>query len=326
MFGWVDPVRRSADGRPYIIGPCPNAHPEPSEAIPSDHYCVEGRVPSAKREGKTVQCPKCKGVGWIETLYTRCTTFVSAMEESSALAAWKLRLVLTGVALDARNVSERRIIDELVEIDFDEPGEADLFTLTTKQQIDAIAEHAFEIADGHLKAKKGTTLHELSELVDRQEPLPPETTDQERADLGAYVRVVESLGLVMLESELFVVNDELKIAGTLDRLCGSKTEALCDQCELPVIVDLKTGRVDYGAGKIAQQLAVYSRSKRYDPVSGARSELGACPHKGIVIHLPQGTGEAEPLLVDLEAGYGGALMSRDVRQYRNASKKWLSPL
>ena len=101
--------------------------------------------------------------------------------------------------------------------------------------------------------------------------------------------------------------------------------AVCS-CVQPHILDLKTGRLDYGAGKIAQQLAVYANSKDYDPETGERSDQDVCTHYGIVVHLPQGTGEATVHVVDLVAGWEAVKLSSQVREHRRMSSKMLWPL
>jgi hypothetical protein len=317
--GPLDPskITRSADGRPRIRIACPNA--DRVEMFDSGgtkqmmRLCVEGRAPSAKRAGNTVQCPKCKGVGYKTKLYSRCTSFVGVLDDRSALEKWQKRIVLVGLATDTSRVDELKLVS---------PDD--------REVLDAFAAWAFEAGDGHEKARKGTDLHKLSEYVDQGEPLPAElwnedaqawrpVTLQDRADMAAYVRTRDELGLVYLDRELFVVNDEYAIGGTFDGLAGNYVldgEHLCQKCDRPLIVDLKTGRTDYGQGKMAQQLAVYAHGSRYDPATGERTPLDACPHVGVIIALPQGTGEATVLLLDLERGWQAVQLSARVREYR----------
>ena len=330
----LDPTRvqRSADGRPYIRVACPNSDRVEMVEQPTTggvfsqqmRLCVDGRAPSTKRAGGTVQCPKCKGKGFKLQLYTRCTTFVSAMEERHALEAWQQRIVLTGVGVDAG------LLDRLNHIDPDD-----------RDALDALAADAFTVGEGRAKAQKGTDLHKLTEYVDRGEPLPrnlvdPDTgvvrpvTLQDRADVAAYVRLCVELGLEVLDIETFVVEDEHRIGGTFDRLVlmphNGEGGWLCLFCQLPVIADVKTGRVDYGAGKMAQQLAVYAHGRRYDPATGERTDLDACPHVGIILHVEQGEGRAAAYVLDLEAGWAAVELSAQVREHRRVNRDWMRPL
>jgi hypothetical protein len=311
-------VRRAKDGRPYVKHPCPDAFAT-SEDL-EDGKCLDGRIPG-KREGTSKNCPKCKGKGYVEKLYTRCTSFVDVMEDRHSLEKWKQRIVLTGLGVD------HALLEALQAADPDDRAE-----------LDAIAEEAFEIGEGHAKAQKGTDLHKLTEYVDRGDPLPEQLYDpdtetwrpvtlQDRADMAAWQRAIQGLGGTIVDTERFVVHDGYQIGGTYDRLFQFQSMVNpCSHCSKPNILDLKTGRVDYGAGKIAQQLAVYAHSDDYDPETGLRAPQDACQHVGIVIHLPQGTGEATVLLADLVAGWEAVQLSAQVRQYRKTEKSMLHPL
>ena len=333
--GPVDPnkITRSADGRPRIRVECPNTDKiERVEQTTNGgifaqqmRLCVDGKAPG-KRAGTTKQCPKCKGVGYKTLLYTRCTSFVGVLDDRSALEKWQKRIVLRGLLADPALLGELGSNGADVE----------------DAELNWFADQAFEAGDGHEKARKGTDLHALSELVDAGEPFPAELwnddaqafrpiTLQDRADMAAYVRLRDELGLVYLDRELFVVDDVHKIGGTFDGLAAQaplitidgatgevvSVESACpENCGKPVIVDLKTGRTDYGQGKMAQQLAVYAHSSRYDPATGERTPLDACPHVGIILALPQGTGETSVLLLDLERGWATVNLSAQVREYR----------
>ena len=284
--------------------------------------CVDGRAPSAKRAGGTVQCAACKGKGYVEKLYSRCTSFVSVLDDTTQLQAWKLRITLTGLGVDHAL---------LAELDRTDPDD--------KDALNSIAERAFEVGDGHAKAQKGTDLHTLTEYVDKGWPLPASLTDfetgqerpvtlQDRADLAAWLRFKEDgfYDWVFLGSECFVVQDDYQIGGTYDRQAVPRFLRGPCHCGKPLILDLKTGRIDYGAGKIAQQLAVYAHSKDYDPVTGERTDQDVCTHVGIVVHLPQGTGEATVHVVDLEAGWAAVELSSRVREHRRMAREMIWPL
>lgn len=322
----VDPsrVRRSKTGRPYVKQPCPDVadiRMRWGEVVIGGE-CEDGRIPGA-RKGTTKQCPKCKGKGYIEKLYSRCTSFVSVLDDTTQLQKWKQRVTLVGVGVD------HGLLEALARTDPDD-----------REMLDAIADEAFEIGEGHAKAQKGTDLHKLTEYVDLGEPLPAElprfdddgnllgytpVTLQDRADLAAWKRSVEALDVTMLGIECFVVNDDYEIGGTYDRRVESEV-FICTLCAKPVILDLKTGRIDYGAGKIAQQLGVYANSRDYDPATGKRTDQDVCTHFGIVVHLPQGTGHATVHVVDLEAGWAAVELSSKVREYRRMSRNMIWPI
>ena len=303
-------VRRSKDGRAYVKVPCPATADQPPETL-----CVDGRVPG-KRPGTTKQCPKCKGAGAKEVLYTRCTSFVGALEDRQNLERWMKRTVLVGLAADEPDPWDgngliRRVRDA-------DPDDRDA--------LDALADEAFTLGEGYEKAQKGTDLHALTELVDRGKPLPDDVSLADRRDMAAWVRLHEEFGIEQLDAERFVVVDSLKVAGTYDRRVISPDPRMrCEVCDSPYdgvskVLDLKTGRVDYGGGKMRQQLAVYAHGEAYDPETGRRSEHDVCPHVGFVVHLPAGTGEAYLYRLDLVQGWRDVALSAQVREHRRTSK------
>ena len=315
-------VRRSKDGRPYVKVRCPNS------AVELEFGCIGGRIPG-KRPGTSKKCPKCDGVtGWKEVLYTRCTSFVGALEDRQNLEAWMKRTVLVGLAADVIDADPwspqlDTLLYRIRQVDPDD-----------RAALDLLADEAFEAGDGYLKAQKGTDLHALTERVDRGEPLG-DVSDEDRADMAAWKRTLEEYGIEVLDIEKFVVEDGYRIGGTYDRRIYSYDERLqCEACgdfddvgvTMPKILDLKTGRVDYGGGKMRQQLAVYANSVGYDPKTGERSEHDVCPHLGFILHLGQGTGEAHLYSVDLVKGWADVALSDKVRQHRRESKNALTLL
>lgn len=222
------------------------------------------------------------------TAYTRCTTFVSAVEDTYNLARWQQRMVALGLA-------DRRDLQLAVAAHRED-----------KEKLNAICEQALEAAKGNAGATTGTALHAITETHDRGLEvgnLPEEAA----ADLDAYVKATSELTAVMIEH--FMVQDPLKIGGTPDRVVKYRGKRY--------IADLKTGSIDYGCLKIAAQLAVYARSRPYDVATGTRLEPhGADLERGIVIHLPAGTGKCTLHWVDLKAGWQIVQLARDLREKR----------
>lgn len=290
-------VRRSKDGRPYVKSPCPNPD------------CTDGREPG-KRPGTTKLCSKrCTG-GVKEVLYTRTTSFVGALEDRQNLEAWQKRIVLLGLKASPMLVDRLRVLD-----------------IEDREGLDELAEHAYEAGDGYRAAQKGTDLHGLTELVDTGQPLPEGVSLDDRRDMAAWVRITERYRMTMLGMERFVVVDRLKVGGTYDRTVVSDHPGLsCPLCTKPKVVDLKTGRIDYGAGKMAQQLAVYANGRGYDPETGKRSSHPVCRHRGFIVHLAQGTGEASLHSLDLVEGWKAVRLSKAVREHRRVSRGWMTPI
>lgn len=223
------------------------------------------------------------------TAYTRCTTFVGVLEDTYNLAKWQQRMVATGLAL--RN-------DLLM---------AAYAAKDDKRTLNGICEQAIDAANGKAAANTGTALHSLSERVDKGEDLGP-VPEAMKQDLRAYWRATRQLEVVGIEQ--FVVVDDLKVAGTFDRLVKYNG--------VHYIADIKTGGIQYGIGKIAMQLSVYSRGIGYDHTTATRTPLpdGVDQDWGIVIHLPAGKAECTLHWVDLASAWDAVLLAAQVKKWR----------
>lgn len=231
--------------------------------------------------------------------YTRCTTFVSAIEDGFGIATWKRRLAVTGLI---RNKHLREAAERSID---------------NNRALDGVCEDAFEAAGGSHKANVGTALHELTEAIDRGELVAgpyPEILDGYAVDaiLDAYRAATADLKCVAIEERL--VQDVLKVAGTCDRVVeydGTR-----------YVADVKTGSIDLGTLKIAAQIGVYAHSYVYDVATGERTPHGASTNRGIIIHLPAVTDPADAVCtlwwVDIETGWEAALLCRAIREKRSA--------
>jgi hypothetical protein len=282
--------------------------------------------------------------------YTRVTTYIKLIEDKTNLEKWSKRKLLEGVVLDQTPDETGAIVDRLGSIrdlmhnrdvavskarKADRKGKLAVGEL--RQLVDA-AEKVFkdgvngliveleELGGSKEAANKGTELHALAELYDREgidavADLLTEgkITPADLADIEAYARAVEAAGIKFLEYEKFVVDDERKVAGRLDRIGlvkfpGAKRAVRC-------VLDLKTGSIDYGIS-LSLQLENYAGMQGYDPENPeAREDLKLNRTKGVVIHLPQGTGECHIYPVDLVTGRLGNRITAEGRAFRNTGKR-----
>jgi hypothetical protein len=250
--------------------------------------------------------------GWVvdgamlaERSYTRVTTHAEALQDSSALTRWKGRRILLGASRRPDYVTAAA-------------------ALTTEDRdrdaLDDLAEKCLEAA-GPNAADVGTALHGFTERIDRGEELghvPPEHVPT----LEAYRRVVSHLTFV--EFECRTVCDRLETAGTPDRIGFCDVPDPDGVVDALRIIDTKTGRVDYSAGKFSTQLAIYAHSDLYHPGTGRRVSLEAAhgapvSRWGLIVHAPAGSGTAELLWIDLEHGWTGALEAHKVRSWRSGA-------
>lgn len=284
-------VPRDKLDRPKIIVPCENCG-------------QSGKVPSEKVAGRLNQCPKCKGDGRKLKPYTRMTTFIDCLEDKSNLQQWKQRITAMGLA------RQPGILEAFAALA--DPNGAD------KQQANALVKRAEESADADLKALTGTALHDIIEQINRNKPsgfIP----DEHKADIAAYVEAMKQAGITVVEAEAFVVNDELGAGGTFDIL-GLHMGRL-------KVMDVKTGRIDYGLSKIGMQLGGYANSLRYDPETGERSPivhtledgtvLDVDQDEALIIHLPAGEGRCTIVPVDIRGAHDGLVLAQQVRKWRS---------
>lgn len=216
--------------------------------------------------------------------YRRVSNMIKKVQtDTYNLDMWKKRQVAEGLA----------IRDDLV-LALKAMGRPDVvigWTQADKRKIDGIvkdAEQAAKQADG---AKRGTAYHDLTERLDRGEPidsvvrnLPAGVAQMVRA----YAFLRRENGWQNVEIERTVVCEELEVAGTFDRvdvvpglsaMIGPGTcqyghlegdHAAMGILELPVVVDVKSEASPWLNGlHIGPQLAIYTRSRKmWRPTGG----------------------------------------------------------
>lgn len=347
----AEPVE-TEEGTVYAVGTAPAASDDETFAKPSEAPKLDFDVNGNGQY--QVQPPDAKP--GVLRGYTRVTTYIDALEDKSLLERWKMRTLLEGVTVhdiggDEREAGRREsavvkmsglihardvAIAKAHKADRKgklEPG--DLARLVSgalsdfRKAADALAAELLEVGGAHEKADIGTNLHAVFEQYDNSgesveafiESGRVDLTASDIADLRAYAAAVEAAGLKFIPecTERPVVLDDLKVAGRMDR--AAYWRAPGTQRAKRVVVDVKTGRIDYGAGKIAQQLGMYARGLGYDLDTHERVDLKLDKTVALVIHVPAGTGTAHIYPVDLKLGAQGIALSGNVRAWRNNGKK-----
>lgn len=309
---------------------------QPSEAPKTDFEVNGNGQYKVKRESDG------KMVG-----YTRVTTYISCLEDMKTLTDWKMRILLEGVATADGGEADDTVTDRVRALvhnrdvaiskarKADRKGKLEPGTLGPivnaawaefKKGMNALADEVFEIGGGREKATKGTDIHALCDLYDREgitavgDLLTDGTiTPADLADVEAYADAMQRLGAKVIDAERVVVNDDLKVAGRLDRVVMVRLPG--ETRARRRVLDIKTGRVDYGAGKIAQQIEMYAGAKGYDLDTHEREDLKVDRTKGLLLHLPAGEGKATIHVVDLTLGRRGNKLAGEVREWRNAGKR-----
>lgn len=283
--------------------------------------------------------------------YRRMTTFIDAIEDKTTLVEWKQRVVVVGVAaieqkaVGGDGVPEVMGIDEVSSESVLARVEASNITFSAamkalkkdlrkgkispkeyadaagqveraqKSELNALVDEAFRAGDGFLKAEAGTRLHKLMEIKDLGQPLPDDVTDLELRDIAAIEDAYRQLEFKVIDVERFVVRDDLKAAGTLDRRGSYQSPSLGRR--VVAIGDLKTGRMDFGAAKMARQLAGYAGGKGWNPAEPEKRENLRCNREvGLIFHIPAGSGICSVYELDLTMGDRGLKLCSAIYAYR----------
>lgn len=226
--------------------------------------------------------------------YKRATSYIAVAEDDYGIHQWKRHLTVDGV-LD--NLSTTT---------------AEWATADWHAKV-SICDAAFHAAGGHVKADNGTHMHGLTDALDKGEPYF--ATEAQNNDLVAYREAVQPFTLV--HAEVKVVNDDLGVAGTPDRVWEYQGRHY--------IGDLKTGKID--ARKCAMQTALYAHSRLYDVATGKRTDLDVDLERALIVHLPYGEAKARVLWVDIAAGWEGVQLCAAIHAWRkrNGMSKVFTP-
>lgn len=356
LAGAVEAVRQAVEvvetetGREFAVGEsvaadAPEEFAKPSEATPELEEGRNGyKIIQLDADGK----PDPREVRQL----TRVTTFVGNIDDETMLRQWEKRLLAEGLSAHAdeyaprvNDIVHRREVAIAKARKADRKGKLGIGELAeleaaankaAKDALNTLVEEALEAAGRNDKADAGTNLHSLAELSDaegidavRAKCEAGEISATDLASIEAYAERMTRLGAKVIESEAVIVNDEMGYAGRLDRVIMARLPELtvggvvrpADQRARRYVADIKSGRIDLGAGKIARQLAAYAHGDLYDLETGERSRHSAVRDIALVFHLPQGAGVCTVHPVDLKAGTTLLKLSAEVRRARNTGKK-----
>lgn len=241
--------------------------------------------------------------------YTRCTTFVDALDEKYRLSLWQQRMVAVGLSLRPDLLLGISALAPELTLPSDEvPNDA-------KKKGDELCSKAIEAAQGSAAATTGTALHLMTQTVDRGGSLGIVPASA-ALDIEAYRKTTSVLRALHIEQPM--VHDGFLIGGTPDRIVDFDGRTY--------IADLKTGSIDFGAMKIAMQLATYAHSTLYDVTQRKRLKTPEIDkRRAIVIHLPAGKATCELLWVDIQRGWRAVHTADQVRRWRKETG-WFTPV
>lgn len=237
--------------------------------------------------------------------YTRVSTLAGALDDKSSLIDWASANAMVGMVKDP-SVSAQ--IGSLTS-KYGDPW----YAPEGKKALKPLIKRAQEAGGSDRASGLGTSVHEFTEVID--EGRWPEFAPAELVPwLHAYRERME--GFECLGMEMFVVNDELKTAGSFDRVWRMPDGRV-------VVGDLKSGRSDNTYPlKVSLQVAVYANSERYDQATGERSPIHPDLDltTGLLVHAPilgGGKPEVKVYPLDLVRGLELARLAVQVREARS---------
>lgn len=233
----------------------------------------------------------------------RVSSIGSALEDKSTITPWAQANAVVGM------VRQPALMAQVASIasKFDNPW----YVPEAKRPLQGLIRDAERAGGGDNASGLGTSLHEFTEIIDSGGSLgyvPAELAPW----LEAYESATAPLEVVGIEE--FVVDDELRAAGSLDRLVRLPDGAV-------VVADIKTGASNdrYPLG-VTVQCSVYANSRKYDQVTGRREALHPDLDKsrGLLIHMPLRSGKPQCnfYMLDLEDGYERAQLANKVFEAR----------
>lgn len=263
------------------------------------------------------------------TYYGRPSALGKKIGDSYRLSLYQQRMVAKGFVVNPSLIDQAAALADLTNDD------AEFRTLG-----DTIARAAQDAAKASLAADRGTHTHALTEdhdtdadpiaRLERGEALGL-TADVQRSLIATWRQFLDHYGLEVLATEAQIVNDALRVAGTLDRIVRATRDITIGYEVVPAgtvfVLDIKTGklRLDDRTGKpmwwhdYAIQIFAYASGRPYDTATDTRGEwpwpidqrIAAICHLDVRAAM-EGNPTARLVLVDLAAGAVGADLVREV--------------
>lgn len=244
--------------------------------------------------------------------YTSMSTLAKQLGQDASLHRWELRNVAKGVGM-SRELSalagSSRYDTRIGEEDEARNREEGLI-------LDEIVRDAKELAGAHQKRNWGSAFHRYAEMED---PLGEPPLDMV-PDLEAFRSTLKRLGIKILDTEVFVVNELLGAAGSFDYLLS------VPWIDNLVIGDSKTGVLKLDQDEI--QLWGYAGSVVYDRDTDERITFAekygmeVDQEVGYTVHTPAMSGETKLYPLDLVSGKESAELAKLVHARNSRVQKY----
>lgn len=249
--------------------------------------------------------------------YTRASSLGDYLTDQEFLKEWEM--IYLAIGLGRRPDLADQCAHEPYTTGFDEPPR--LVKAESKRNVLSIIRRVLDAMKIHERADRGTVAHAITETgFDSYVPM---VLVGEHAVFDAFINLNH---IIRLGSEIFVVNDELRVAGTFDHLW------YVPSLRSVVIGDTKNGRNKNSLG-FGVQFAVYANSVVYNAETGERmtleeyvaqkwEEIGMFApvppiNRDVALLLSLKERQAKPSDVDIAWGYRMAKLAATVRDARD---------
>lgn len=201
--------------------------------------------------------------------YPRISTIAGGADDKSGLLDWVAAKAMIGtVASPAIAAQVAHLMNA-----YPDPWRSE-----GKKPLKELVRRAKEAGGADDAAGLGTACHGIWECLDKGNK--PQYIPR-NLEPWIWVRQAALADYEPLLVEPFVVNDELKIAGSPDRYLRHK------QTGIVYAADDKTGADEPSYGeKVTTQVAIASRSVLYDQATGKRTPIECDQNTGLLIHTP----------------------------------------
>lgn len=249
--------------------------------------------------------------------YTRATTMAGALEDLNGLISWKQAITAIGMT------RSKALQASMSFLSYDDD----------KTKVKNLVEKAFVLGGGEDKADLGTAFHNLVEMYHNGiEPNPGvQFPDGFGEAFEAYKAFIEQYGMQVAGSEVTIVEDSNRVAGTADLIVTFDKDITTPFGVITaghgIIADVKTGSVsDYSGMKMGMQLAAYSHGKPYH--AGREERVDWPVHMeswvGLILKVDLETGAVIPWWLDLRAAFAMLPVAVQVREFRKDGRRMIT--
>jgi hypothetical protein len=242
--------------------------------------------------------------------YSRPSGFHKPLDDEFALTNWRIFKAMDGVA------RSKALQTQIVACKDDDRVEKA-----------RLREVALDKGEANERADQGTGLHAMTVRAEDVKDVDFDPGEHAE-DLAEYMKLLDTYGLVSEMTEVPLVNDDYRAAGTADRIFRLTWPLVApngDRLEPGTLIvgDLKTGaKLDFNVPGFCVQTALYATGVLYDVIAERRLPTPPINKQWtLLIHLPVGRHRAELYWCSVEVGLYGAWLAFEVKKWQARWKK-----